>query len=269
MLVFPNAKINLGLHIISKRNDGFHNLETCFYPVKYTDALEISQSSQFQFSLSGLIIPGIVKTNLCLKAYQLLNKDHDLPPVHIHLHKVILVGSGLGGGSTDAAFTIKIINDLFTLNLSFEKMASYASQLGSDCAFFINNKPVIAIEKGDVFEEINIDLYGYDCVLVCPDISISTPEAYRMVIPKKHDDTIKKIITTHISKWRNVLKNDFEDHIFAKYPQLAKIKSKLYKHGAIYASMTGSGSCIYGIFDSETDTDKLDFRDCNVKRVSL
>ncbi len=270
MVVFPNAKINLGLHIISKRNDGFHNIETCFYPVNWTDALEIIPFSKLQLSITGLNIPDSklkkgTDVNLCIKAWQLLKKDYNISPVHIHLHKVIPVGAGLGGGSADTAFTIKTLNDVFKLGLSLKKMEEHASVLGSDCAFFIKNTPVLAIEKGDVFKPVNIDLTGYYCVLIYPGISISTSEAYSSIIPKIPENPIKKIITSDISQWKDVLKNDFERPVFAKYPQLAKIKDKLYDYGAIYASMSGSGSCVYGIFDGEPDTSGFDFDDYIVK----
>ena len=288
MVVFPNAKINLGLQIISKRNDGFHNIETCFYPVNWTDALEILPSPKLQLSTSGLNISGNIDSkltpqqNLCLKAYHSLKKEHDLPSVHIHLHKGIPVGAGLGGGSADAAFTIKTLNDVFKLGLSLKKMEEHASTLGSDCAFFIKGTPMFAREKGDVFEPINIDLKGYYCVLIYPGISISTSEAYNSIIPtclpsnkptsgrqEIPENSIKKIISSDISQWKDVLKNDFERPVFAKYPQLARLKDKLYDYGAIYASMSGSGSSVYGIFDREIDPDILGFDNYIVKRVSL
>ncbi|MBW8051625.1 MAG: 4-(cytidine 5'-diphospho)-2-C-methyl-D-erythritol kinase [Cytophagales bacterium] len=287
MVVFPNAKINLGLHIISKRDDGFHNIETCFYPVNWTDALEIMPSSKLQLSITGLNIADSkskkgTDVNLCTKAWQLLKKKYNISPVHIHLHKEIPVGAGLGGGSADAAFTIKTLNDVFNLGLSLKKMEAHASVLGSDCAFFIKNTPMFAREKGDVFEPINIDLKGYYCVLIYPGISISTSKAYSSIIPtclpsnkptsgrqEIPENRIKKIITSDIYQWKDVLKNDFERPVFAKYPQLAKIKGKLYDYGAIYASMSGSGSCVYGIFDGEPDTTNYEFTNYELRITNL
>jgi 4-diphosphocytidyl-2-C-methyl-D-erythritol kinase len=183
MIVFPNAKINIGLNIIARRPDGYHDLETVFYPVKINDVLEVVEADKLSFESSGLDIPGRLEDNLCIKGYHLLKKDHDLPPVKIHLHKNIPIGAGLGGGSADAAFFIKLMNDKFGLGLSLERMEDYARVLGADCAFFIQSKPVFAFEKGDELEPINLDLSAYKIVLVMPDEHVSTAEAYRGVKP--------------------------------------------------------------------------------------
>ena len=248
MLDFPNAKINLGLQIIEKRPDGFHNLESCFYPVQWCDALEILPAVENTFTMSGLPVPGNPDTNLCLKAYKLLEKEHNLPPVHMHLHKVIPMGAGLGGGSADAAFVLRILNKLFELNLSVDVLQNYARQLGSDCAFFVENKPVIAVERGDVFNPASIDLSGYSCVIVYPGIHITTAEAYGGVTPEKPAQTIDTILKQDMKLWKELLVNDFEKSLFPKYPELANLKANLYEAGAVYASMTGSGSAVYGIF---------------------
>ena len=251
MLDFPNAKINLGLQIIEKRTDGFHNLESCFYPVQWCDALEILPASENKFTMSGLPVPGNPETNLCLKAYKLLETEYNLPPVHMHLHKVIPMGAGLGGGSADAAFALRILSNLFELNLTTEALQNYARQLGSDCAFFVENKPVIAVERGDEFMATTLDLSGYSCVIVYPGIHITTAEAYGGVTPQKPTSTIEMILKQDVKLWRELLQNDFEKSLFPKYPELAALKENLYEAGAVYASMTGSGSAVYGIFKGD------------------
>ena len=251
MLDFPNAKINLGLFITSKRPDGFHNLVSCFYPVKWCDALEILPVAESKFDVTGLPVPGNPESNLCLKAYHLLQQDYQLPPVHMHLHKIIPMGAGLGGGSADAAFTLKILNNLFELKLSTEALQYYARQLGSDCAFFIENKPVLAIEKGDVFESIDLDLSGYSCVIVYPGLHITTAEAYSKVKPQEPTTDIREVLQQDMNTWKEALYNDFEKSLFPNYPELSELKENLYEAGAAFASMTGSGSAVYGLFKGE------------------
>ena len=251
MIVFPNAKINIGLNIIEKRNDGFHNLESIFYPVNdLFDVLEVVKNSenQLKFSTSGIKIPGDFSTNLCVKAYQLLQQDFSISAVKIHLHKVIPIGAGLGGGSADAAFMLKMLNELFELNLTNNQLISYAKKLGSDCAFFINNKPVYAFHKGDDFEDVALDLSSYEIKIAYPNIHIATAEAYRGVIAKKSTTNLKTLIQTSIQTWKSTLKNDFEASIFLNFPKIEKAKNDMYQKGALYASMTGSGSAVYGIF---------------------
>ena len=183
MIEFSNAKINIGLNIISRRPDGYHDLETVFYPIKINDVLEVIESDKLSFESSGLEIPGRLEDNLCIRGYHLLKKDHDVPPVKIHLHKNIPIGAGLGGGSSNAAFFIKLMNANFELGLSPDQMEDYARQLGADCAFFIRNRPVFAFDRGDEFEDIKLDLSAYKIVLVMPDEHVSTAEAYRGVKP--------------------------------------------------------------------------------------
>jgi 4-diphosphocytidyl-2-C-methyl-D-erythritol kinase len=255
MLDFPNAKINIGLLVTEKRADGFHNLESCFYPVQWCDALEVLPADALEFTMSGLPVPGNPDSNLCLKAYKLLQQDFQLPPVHMHLHKVIPMGAGLGGGSSDAAFALKQLNKLFELNLSEDHLEDYARQLGSDCAFFIRNKPVVAVERGDVFKPLELDLSGYTCVLVYPGFHITTAEAYGNIVPQKPSCGIEMYLKQDVRVWKDVLKNDFEAPLFPKYPELPAIKEKLYAAGAEYASMTGSGSTIYGLFKGEAPAD--------------
>lgn len=253
MLTFPNAKINIGLHITEKRPDGFHNLESCFYPVGWSDALEILPAEKLSFKSTGIEIPGNPETNLCLKAYHLVKQDFDIAPVMIHLHKVVPIGAGMGGGSADCAFTIKTLNDLFALHLTTEQMENYARQLGSDCAFFIQNHPQYCFGKGDEFAEISLDLSGKFIVLVNPNIHISTAEAYSGVKPTKTAVDLREILQKPVNQWVDSVKNDFENHLLPKYSAIQTIKDQLYQSGAAYASMTGSGSTVFGIFDQEID----------------
>jgi 4-diphosphocytidyl-2-C-methyl-D-erythritol kinase len=255
MITFPNAKINIGLQIVEKRPDGYHNIESCFYPVGWSDVLEILPADTLQFTSSGIDIPGNTQHNLCLKAYQLLKQDFDIPAVHIHLHKVIPIGAGLGGGSADGAFTIKMLNDLFDLRLSIEKMKKYARQLGSDCAFFIENKPVYCLEKGDIFEPIVLDLTGKYITLVNPNIHISTAEAYNGISPHKPQISLRASLSKPIANWQDEVLNDFEQKLLYTYPTIREIKEKLYRLGASYSSMTGSGSTVYAISEQALTLD--------------
>ncbi len=257
MLVFPNAKINIGLNIVEKRQDGFHNIESCFYPVDWSDALEILPAEQFSFQSDGIDIPGDVLNNLCAKAYQMLAADYTFPTVNIHLLKAVPIGAGLGGGSSDAAFTIKALNDLFSLNISLEKQLDYARRLGSDCAFFIENKPLYCFEKGDRFEEISLSLAGKWIVLVNPGLHISTVEAYSGVKPRESGADLRVLLKQPLPEWKATVKNDFEESLFPKYLVLKKIKEKLYEKGAVYAAMSGSGSTLYGIFEEERDLSSI------------
>jgi 4-diphosphocytidyl-2-C-methyl-D-erythritol kinase len=241
MVSFPNAKINLGLHITEKRPDGYHNLESCFYPVPWKDVLEILPAKQFRFTSSGIDIPGKSNDNLCIKIYEVLAKEFKLPPVEIYLHKNIPIGAGLGGGSADAAFTIKTLNTLFNLNLSDDAMEEYMRPLGSDCAFFIKNKAVLAYEKGDRFKEQSVNLSGKSILIVYPGIHISSKEAYAGIKPAKPALPLKEVLKD-FSSWKAHLTNNFEMELFIRHPELKIIKDQLYKLGALYASMSGSGS---------------------------
>ena len=253
MLLFPNAKINLGLHITEKRTDGFHNLQTCFYPVNWLDALELIEAPTLQVTSSGIEIPGTMEDNLCAKVYYAVKERYNIPPVHMHLHKNIPIGAGLGGGSADAAFTLKALNKKFGLELSDNEMEDLVKPLGSDCAFFIKNQPVLAYGKGDEFEAINLSLKGYYIALVYPAMLIATKEAYSGVVPQEPAVPLKQVLQQDISNWKNHLINDFEKTVFKNHPALADIKQQLYNAGALYASMSGSGSCIYGIFAKPTE----------------
>ena len=249
MISFPNAKINLGLNIIRKREDGYHNIESCFYPIPWHDSLEVIEAASFTFNAHGLDIPGGQDTNLCVKAYDLLKADFDIPPVEIHLLKQIPMGAGLGGGSADGAFTLKLINGLFKLNLSNSQLETYSIELGSDCPFFIQNKPSIAAGRGEVLTPIELDLSGYHLAIQNPGIYISTKEAYSGVALSHEPHSIEKIISQPIKDWKELLSNDFEASIFTSYPKIASLKDEMYDAGALYTAMTGSGSTIYGIFE--------------------
>lgn len=258
MINFPNAKINIGLNITERRTDGYHNLETIFYPVNIKDALEVIEAGELSFESSGLEIPGRVEDNLCIKGYHLLKKDFDIPPVKIHLHKNIPIGAGLGGGSADAAFFIRLMNEKFNLGLTIDEQLGYARKLGADCAFFIENKPVFAFERGDEFEPIKLDLSAYEIVLVMPDVHISTSEAFSGIKPAMVKQSLLELILDPISQWKNYIKNDFETNIFKNHVEIRGVKAALYQAGAIYASMSGSGASVFGIFNKTPDLGELE-----------
>lgn len=254
MIIYPNAKINLGLNITEKRPDGYHNIETVFYPIGLTDVIELTQSetcTDYSFSSSGIAIDHDPEQNLIVKAYRLLQSEYEIPPINITLIKRIPFGAGLGGGSSDAAFVLKGLNELFSLNLSIKRLEELASKLGADCPFFIQNKPIFASGIGNEFTAIDLSLRDCFLLLVKPDIHVSTPEAYSLVIPEKPKISLLESIKQPIEEWKNTIKNDFEESVFALHPQIGKIKQSLYDMGAIYASMSGSGSSVFGIFEKE------------------
>ena len=247
MILYPNAKINLGLNILEKRVDGYHEISSIFYPVKHLfDILEISPSHALLFNSSGIEIAG--EENICLRAYDLLKADFDIDPVRIHLHKKIPIGAGLGGGSADGAFTLIALNQIFDLSLSNEKLEKYALMLGADCPFFIDNTPKYVTGIGEMMSPVDLDLSTFNLKFVFPDLHISTAQAYARVIPQLDRESLLELINQSIETWKGKVKNDFEISVFTHYPQLEDIKEKLYAEGAIYASMTGSGSVIYGVF---------------------
>lgn len=249
MIVFPNCKINLGLHVVSKRPDGFHELETVFYPLPLTDALEILSPGKLAFTASGIEVPGDSADNLCLKAWRMLKQDYpELPEVNIHLHKHIPIGAGLGGGSADAAFTLQLLNSRFQLELTNKQLLDYAARLGSDCPFFIENKPCYATGRGEIMTPIDLDLSGYTFVLVYPAVHINTGWAFSRITPKAPVLSLKESILQPVESWKETISNDFEAPVLEAHPALAAIKEKLYAEGAIYASMSGSGSAFVGIF---------------------
>jgi len=289
MISFPAAKINLGLHVVEQRADGFHNIETVFYPVSLCDVLEIipSEKEGVEFTSSGLPISGDPSDNLILRAISLISSgiqspvsspqstihntqspvsshqspvtNHHLPGIRIHLHKVIPMGAGLGGGSSDGACTIKMLNDLWKPDLSVRQLQDLARQLGSDCAFFIGNKPAFATGKGDQFEPIDLDLSGNRIVVVVPPVHMSTQEAYLMVKPRKPVQSIREIIRLPVEQWESRLINDFEEPVMKRHPVIREIKQQLYKQGAIYAAMSGSGAAVYGIFSPQSAVRSLRF----------
>jgi 4-diphosphocytidyl-2-C-methyl-D-erythritol kinase len=270
VIVFPNCKINLGLNIVQRRSDGYHDLETVFYPVSLCDALEVVElapphqnnlgnDSSVQFSTSGETIDAMPGENLCIKAYnQLKNKFPHMPSVRMHLHKSIAPGSGLGGGSADGAFTLRLLNDKFQLGLTIEQLLDHALQLGSDCPFFIVNKPCFATGRGEFLERVSVDLSLYKIILVVPPIHVRTAEAFSSVKPAQPSQSIREIIRQPVETWAHRLKNDFESSVLNKYPEIRNIKDQLYKAGSVYSSLSGTGSAVYGIFRRD-DTPDLTF----------
>lgn len=252
MVVYPNAKINIGLRIIARRSDGFHDIETVFYPIPLSDTLTIELSDAdagLNFECSGEWLSNEHSgNNLCCKAYDLLNAAFGLPSVKMHLHKQIPVGAGLGGGSSDAAFTLLALNRLCGLSLSDDELSSFAARLGSDCAFFIRAVPALGTGKGDVLQEISLSLGGYSLLIVKPPVSVSTAEAYSQVQPSIRDVRLTDVLQLPVTEWKYHVTNDFEQSVFNKYPEIKRIKDKIDDLGAIYTAMSGSGSSVYGIF---------------------
>jgi 4-diphosphocytidyl-2-C-methyl-D-erythritol kinase len=247
MIVYPNAKINLGLNILRKRVDGYHDISSIFYPVKEIfDILEIIPSTSFSFSSSGTAITNL--GNICIRAFDLLKADFNISPVRISLHKQIPVGAGLGGGSADGAFTLIALNQIFDLNIPNFQLEKYALKLGADCPFFIYNTPKYITGIGDMMTSVDLDLTPYEIKFIFSDLHISTAEAYAGIVTKENKVSLLESINQPMKNWRENVKNDFEASAFKKYPELQKQKKDLYNNGAIYASMTGSGSVLYGIF---------------------
>ncbi|MFT4202744.1 MAG: 4-(cytidine 5'-diphospho)-2-C-methyl-D-erythritol kinase [Chitinophagaceae bacterium] len=258
MVVFPNCKINLGLHIRRKRADGYHDLETIFYPVPQKDILEITAAptGQFHFRQEGLVIDGTSESNLCVKAYRLLKQDFpDLPAIEMFLYKTIPTGAGLGGGSADGAFALRLLNDRFKLGISKEQLVQYALQLGSDCPFFVWNTPVLAESRGEKMRTIELSLSGLCLVVVNPGIHVSTGNAFQSLTLQDVDSHFEQIANEPIENWKNILYNDFEPVIFPRFPAIEKLKTQLYENGALYASMSGSGSSCFGIFRDVPELD--------------
>jgi len=250
MVSFPNCKINLGLKILRRREDGFHDLETVYYPLPVRDVLEIVRGDELHFSPSGRPIPRDPSGNLCISAFHLLKKDFpELPFIHIYLHKHIPIGGGFGGGSSDGAFMLRLLDHQFQLGLTPAQLSDYAAQLGSDCPFFLLNQPCLGKGRGEQLEPLTLDLSHYSFLIVNPGIHISTAQAFSLCTPKESGPSLKDLISRPISNWTAELTNDFEDPVFREYPALRPIKEQLYKRGALYASLTGSGSGLFGIFE--------------------
>jgi 4-diphosphocytidyl-2-C-methyl-D-erythritol kinase len=254
LIAFPNCKINLGLYITSKRPDGYHDIETIFLPVSLCDALDVVAANDSKpapfFQSTGLPIDSDPQVNLCSKAYHLLKTDFpDLPDINVHLHKVIPMGAGLGGGSSDATSMLVLLNKKFQLQLSFEQLAAYALQLGSDCPFFLYNEPCYATGRGEDLTRFAVDLSGYQLLLVCPDIHISTAWAFSRITPVLGDSELRNAAKQPVANWKASIRNQFEEAVYKEYPQLQELKKTLYNTGALYASMTGSGSAHYALFE--------------------
>ena len=259
MISFPNAKINLGLQITEKRPDGFHNLETVFFPVGWSDVLEFAVSDEFRFTSSGIPISGDPESNLVVKAYRLFKQEFDLPNLKIHLHKNIPFGAGLGGGSSDAAFMLKMLNKTFELNVSEDRMIEFANRLGSDCPFFIVNKAVYATGKGEIMNIINLTINSMFVVLVKSPVEVSTAKAFQFIVPKKSMNFLPELFNLPVHDWKDNIVNQFESSVFQHYPEIERVKTTLYELGAVYASMSGSGSCVFGLFDELPDDYKKRF----------
>ncbi|MDR3350981.1 MAG: 4-(cytidine 5'-diphospho)-2-C-methyl-D-erythritol kinase [Prevotellaceae bacterium] len=253
-LVFPPAKINIGLHVTAKRPDGFHQIETLFYPVaSLHDVLEVAPAGRFTIRLSGLPVAGAPEDNLCVKAYRLLQADFDLPPVAVYLHKVIPPGAGLGGGSSDATAMLQALNELFSLQLSAGQLHRYAVQSGSDCAFFLHRQPMLATGRGDILTPLPaLPLQPYRVVIETPPVFISTAEAYAGITPRQPAQSLASLLAQPVEQWKDIIVNDFEPSVFARYPELAQIKQRLYDAGAVYAAMSGSGSALFGLFRNQS-----------------
>ena len=259
MISYANAKINIGLNVTARREDGYHLLETVFVPFPCYDILEITDKKdggRMTLEITGIdLIPD--DNNLCLKAYRLLSERFSLPSVHIHLHKQIPFGAGLGGGSSDAAAVLKMLNEKFGIGLSFTELELEASKLGADCPFFVHNKPMFATGIGTNLSPITLDLTGKYIVLIKPGVHVSTAEAYRGITPKVPSEPLTDLIQLPVQNWKYYIKNDFEEHIFEMYPAVREAKLALYAKGALYAAMSGSGSAVYGIFSEEINLDDL------------
>lgn len=272
MLTFPCAKINLGLNITSKREDGYHNLETIFYPVPLTDALEVKlmhddfpSDEPCDLKITGNAVDCDEKNNLVVKAYTLLAQDFKLPRVHTHLVKRIPMQAGLGGGSADGAFMIRLLDERFRLNMGIAEMERYASRLGSDCAFFITTEPSFGTGRGEVLEPVNIaeqNLQGYYIAIVKPAIAVSTREAFKQIICRQPEHCCRDIVRQPVETWKTVLTNDFEEPAFKQHPELADIKQRLYDLGAVYAQMSGSGSAFFGLYRTDPQQLKNAFPAC-------
>ncbi len=266
MIVFPNAKINFGLNIIEKRKDNFHNIETVFYPFDLYDILEVVESKKLKqgecsFNCSGIEVDCELEDNIIIKAYRLLAEKYDIPGIEIYFHKNIPYGAGLGGGSADAAFMLKLLNEEFQLGINNTELEEYASMLGSDCPFFIKNTPVFAHGRGELFEEIKFSLAGKYMVLVKLDIAVSTAIAYSGIKPQYPNFNLRELEKLDIIEWKEKVVNDFEINVFKEFPQISIIKNKLYEYGAVYASMSGSGASVFALFEKEINLNKY-FADC-------
>ena len=253
MIVYPNAKINLGLNVVAKRADGYHDIETVFYPIPLQDALEVADAPTFRFRLAGTPLDCPAGDNLVIKVLQMVEHDFKLPELDVFLYKHIPSGAGLGGGSSDAAFMLMLLNERFELGLTNDEMKARLATLGADCPFFVENRPVLATGIGDVFRPIDLTLAGWTLVLVKPDIAVSTAEAYAGITPHTPEKPLEEIIKQPVETWQGNLRNDFEENIFARHPDIAATRDLLLDLGATYAAMSGSGSAVFGLFRQPLD----------------
>lgn len=257
MKVYPNAKINLGLNIVRKREDGYHDLETVMYPIPLYDELEIEEANELSFEIEGIKLEDDGKENLVVRAYRLMAESYSIKPVSIHLIKNIPSGAGLGGGSADAAFMLKALNEFFSLDINNEELKRMASRLGADCALFIDNKPMMCRGIGDQMSPVSLDFGGHQLLVVKPNVHISTAEAYRGCTPAPWPTSLSEIVCQPMEMWKYVMKNDFEPQVFAIHSELKTLKKRIYDSGAIYAAMTGSGSSFFGIYKNTELTDSF------------
>ncbi|MCF0235249.1 MAG: 4-(cytidine 5'-diphospho)-2-C-methyl-D-erythritol kinase [Bacteroidaceae bacterium] len=274
MVVFPCSKINLGLNIVERRSDGYHNLETVFYPIPLHDNLEVisvkNATQDYLLHKTGLEIEGEDDNNLVVKVFRLLKEEFSqIPSVEIWLHKRIPSGAGLGGGSSDAAYMMRLLNEKYDLKMTDEDIEYRLSRLGADCPFFYHSRPAYATGIGDQLLPIDFDLAGYTLVLVKPDVHVSTREAYSLVHPKPSSQSLLFALSQPIETWRETVKNDFEFSVFKQYPAIAAIKQTLYDMGAVYASMSGSGSSVFGLFRRSQPEAAEVFSDCFVYETKL
>jgi len=273
MQVYPNAKLNIGLNIVERRPDGYHNIETIFYPIGLHDTIELEMPAGSgegcSLEIDGNPIEGAVEDNLVVKAYRILANDFSLPNASIRLHKHVPTGAGLGGGSSDAAYTLRMLNDSCNLGLTTSQLEDYAVRLGADCPFFIRNTPVFATGIGNVFTPVSLSLHGKYLVLVKPDVFVSTRDAYAAVKPQFPSISLPQLIAMPIEQWRENVVNDFEASVFPKFPEIKAIKDRLYDLGAVYASMSGSGSSVFGIFNEEPQLTSDEFNGCFVHTEEL
>lgn len=274
MVVFPCCKINLGLNITERRPDGYHNVETVLYPLPLHDNLEVCSANNathpYLFHQTGFELEGTPDNNLVIRVLNQLRKDYkQIPPVEIWLHKRIPSGAGLGGGSSDAAYMMRLLNEMYDLQMDDEDIEYRLSQIGADCAFFHKCKPAYATGIGDELMPLDFDLTGWNLVLVKPKINVSTGEAYAMVQPRKSDENLLLSLSRPVETWKDTVKNDFEVSVFRRYPEIAAIKKTLYDMGAVYASMSGSGSSVYGLFRTHQPEASEVFRDCFVAEMRM
>jgi len=269
MIAFPNSKINLGLWVTQRRPDGYHNIQTVMMPVPWCDVLEIvpANDNKTTLTITGIQIDSIVENNLCYKAWHLMADKYAIPPVSIHLHKVIPAGAGLGGGSSDASFTLRMLNSMFQLYLDNENLRSLAVQLGMDCPFFIENVPALSTGRGEFLKPVTLSLDGYYLLIVKPPVHVSTAAAFLGTKPLFRENSINEITALPLKDWKRELHNDFEDSVFDLYPEIQDIRNVMYRNGAIYSAMSGSGSAVFGLFAESPD--QMEFTGCDVFQTLL